>query len=306
MTQPMNNHPLTALIIGGGPAGTSCALWLKMLGHSPAILEKTSRLGGLQNKNPFPNEWIVGHAGATGEQIGAKIHDHIGMHGIPVYFQSSVISVSRSAAGAWETLAGSAQGPVTIRSKYLVLATGVKPVADNFIETGSVLIGPGRKIVDFDYRAKRVAILGGGDNALENYLFVKDRGAAAVHVFARRLRARREFVKRVPADAISVRAYQAHQQTMSVDGEPFDAFLVFYGWAPVNPIAGHVALETDARGFIETDHRRRTSAHGIYAIGEVTQKNHPCVVTSMSDGIICAKDIQLRIEASEDTEGAVE
>jgi pyruvate/2-oxoglutarate dehydrogenase complex dihydrolipoamide dehydrogenase (E3) component len=88
----------------------------------------------------------------------------------------------------------------------------------------------------------------------------------------------------------------ADQEKMSVDGKRFDVFLVFYGWAPVVPLGGQITLETDERGFVRTDDRRRTSEPDVYAIGEIAHRLHPCVATSMSDGVVCAKDIQQRLE----------
>ena len=47
-------------VIGGGPAGLSCALWLKYLGMSPIILEKNDKIGGLQHSNYYQNSWYIG------------------------------------------------------------------------------------------------------------------------------------------------------------------------------------------------------------------------------------------------------
>ncbi|MFM8314948.1 MAG: NAD(P)-binding protein, partial [Deltaproteobacteria bacterium] len=56
----MKHHHYEALIVGGGPAGCSCALWLKHLGLKPLLIERSHRLGGLQNDSPYPNIWILG------------------------------------------------------------------------------------------------------------------------------------------------------------------------------------------------------------------------------------------------------
>ncbi len=52
-------------VIGGGPAGMSCALWLKHLDFSPIIIEQGPQLGGLQNISPFQNKWYLGVPGYT-------------------------------------------------------------------------------------------------------------------------------------------------------------------------------------------------------------------------------------------------
>jgi len=292
-------HWHDALIAGGGPAGAACALWLKLLGLSPVLVEKGEQLGGLQNCNPFPGDWIPGLPGITGTAMAGSIHDHVRRLGVATLTRCAVTAVARLSQGGWEAqLAG--EGPGTVRARFLVLATGVLPVTGGLEESASVLIGPGRKVADVDFRGKRVAILGGGDNAFENFLFARDRGATATRIFARHVRARRDLRRQVPSDAISGPAYRADAKTMRVNGEPFDVFLVLYGWEPVNPVGKQLGLVTDEKGFVRSDERRRTSDPDVYAIGELAQKLHPCVATSVADGIVCAKDIQSRLETAAD------
>ena len=71
-----------AVVVGGGPAGASCALWLHLLGLRPCIVERTARLGGLQNHSPYDNHWIVSTPGLSGQSIAALIHGNIEHHGI--------------------------------------------------------------------------------------------------------------------------------------------------------------------------------------------------------------------------------
>ena len=50
-------------IIGGGPAGMSCALWLHNYGLNPVIIEKEGALGGMARLSPYPNAWLLVHRG---------------------------------------------------------------------------------------------------------------------------------------------------------------------------------------------------------------------------------------------------
>ena len=50
-------------IIGGGPAGMSCALWLGNYGLAPIIIEQAPELGGMARASPYPNEWLLGRPG---------------------------------------------------------------------------------------------------------------------------------------------------------------------------------------------------------------------------------------------------
>jgi thioredoxin reductase (NADPH) len=286
----------SALIIGGGPAGASCALWLKMLGYNPAIVEKSGALGGLQKESPYLNNWVLGQHEVTGERFARKLHEQIESLDIPIFFNACPERFEREPGNPWKVLL---TGPATheeIQADYLVVATGVRPRTCGFMEGESVLVGPGKKVNDHDFRKKRVAILGGGDNAFENFSFIRGKGAREVHIFARHVRARLEFRSRVPQDCVTTGNYFADQRTMSVNGDRFDTIVVLCGWGPVNPLVGRIPLTLDKQGFISTDENRKTSNSTIYAIGEVTCKSHPCVVTSMADGVVCAKDIQKRMD----------
>lgn len=81
------------------------------------------------------------------------------------------------------------------------------------------------------------------------------------------------------------------------NGRPYDLILVFYGWEPQAGFADGLNLARDARGYIQTETATaRTSLPDVYAIGEVANRAHPCVVTAMADGVVAAKDIQRRWE----------
>ena len=79
----------------------------------------------------------------------------------------------------------------SIEAKNIVIATGVIPRTGGLIANDNVLIGPGMHIDNYDFKDKRVAILGGGDNAAENYGFVKKTSPKKINLFAHTLIARR-------------------------------------------------------------------------------------------------------------------
>src|SRR5438309_1860838 len=64
-------------IIGGGPAGMSCALWLHNYGMHPVIIEKEGALGGMARLSPYPNEWLLGQRGKSGRENAAEFAGHI-------------------------------------------------------------------------------------------------------------------------------------------------------------------------------------------------------------------------------------
>jgi thioredoxin reductase len=199
---------------------------------------------------------------------------------------------------------GDAAGLVTVvRGRFLVIASGVRarnlPGADSGKRWPGVLVGPGSAIVQQDYQGLSVAVLGGGDNAFENYAYVQGRGARQVHLYARTVRARPQLVAAAAKPDLRVGDYKVDPATRSVNAQPYDLILVFYGWEPQTDFADALRLQRDARGYIHTDFATaQSSAPGVYAIGEVANRMHPCVVTSMADGVVAAKAIQAELEKS--------
>lgn len=291
-----------AAIIGGGPAGVSCAVWLARLGLAPVLVEASESIGGLCRRNPFVDEWNASLPAMTGPEVADNLASSLAQAAVPTHLSCAVEGVSLVADGFVVAGIGLAE---PLRARYLVLATGVR-ARGLFPQDGrtgaaaeGVLIGPGAHVVAQDFHGKRVAVLGGGDNAFENALYAQERGAASVRVYARSLRAQRQFVRRFDAGSMTLGPYTVDPAARTVNGESFDVIMVFYGWEPCTQFADGLGLHRSARGFIATDMQTaQTSCAGVYAIGEVAQRQHPCVVTALADGVTAAKAIQARIEAA--------
>jgi thioredoxin reductase (NADPH) len=65
-------------IIGGGPAGMSCALWLHNYGLRPVIVEHESALGGMARRSPYPNEGLLGQPDQTARENASTFAGHLG------------------------------------------------------------------------------------------------------------------------------------------------------------------------------------------------------------------------------------
>jgi thioredoxin reductase (NADPH) len=283
-----------SIIIGGGPAGASCALWLKQLGFEPCIVEKSNRVGGLQNVSPYSNSWLASSHGKTGQEVAREIHTNVLMNNITCLFDEQVISVQKNRFQFTLRTASDRQ----LVASTLVLATGVRAVSGSIQEQENVFFGPGNHVAGLEVFGQDIAILGGGDNAFENYLFLKEKGASSIKIFARSIRARRSFVEQVPEDDLIITAeFEFNQSERRINGMTFDKVLVMYGWEPDLRYVNSLSFKKSAKGFLKVDDKCRTSQPGIFAIGEVTQRMHPCCVTAMADGVIAAKAIQLMFES---------
>ncbi|CFV85822.1 oxidoreductase [Bordetella pertussis] len=206
----------------------------------------------------------------------------------------------RPCKGGVEVQLGGA-GQDTVYGKSLVIASGVRarglPGHPQQARWPGVLIGPGSPIVAQDYAGLTVAVLGGGDNAFENFVYVRNRGARQVDLYARTVRAQQQWVARAGTEGVRVGPYRVDPAARTVDGRAYDLILVFYGWEPQADFADSLGLERDSRGYLRTDFATaQTSLPDVYAIGEVADRMHPCVVPSLADGVTAAKAIQRRWE----------
>ncbi len=290
-----------ALIVGAGPAGVSCAVWLARLGFEPVLFEAGPQVGGLCLTNPYPDIWNAVAPRATGIEVAHRLAQSLDDAGVPLHLSSRVTGLVKENGGfLLQTERGA-----TARGRFLVLATGVRArrledtcgqvVAEDM---PGILVGPGAHVAAQDFSGKTVAVLGGGDNAFENALYAMEHGAREVRVHARTIRAQRQFARKFPVDRIAHGPAEVDAGRRTVNGRPYDLILVLYGWEPCVPPYSGFALARDARGFLRTEMQTaQTSEPGVYAIGEVAQRQHPCAVTALADGVTAAKAIQARIEA---------
>lgn len=283
-----------AVIIGAGPAGASCAIWMQQLGFKPVLVEKNDRCGGLQLSNPYTNTWIASSHGTFGKDVANSIHENVLQLGVPIH-------LGRTASAAHckqDHVLIELDNSVLLKGRYLVLATGVTVRTGGFIERAGLIVGPGSAVAKTRFEDSRVAILGGGDSAYENYHMAKSRGAASVTIFARTVRARNSMRSSVPDEDVVVGEPRVDDKNQQVNGRQFDHILVLYGFEAGARSTLGLDLAMKPSGFIATDENCQTSNELVYAVGEVAQRAHPCCVTSMADGVVAAKAMQGRIESS--------
>jgi len=289
-----------ALVIGAGPGGVSCAVWLARLGFNPLLIEASRDIGGLCRSHAYLDGWNASLPGLTGVQTAANLAASVQQAAIPVRLSCPITQIRRQDSVFHAHSPALAQ---PLRARYLVLATGVRarglPDGDaSEASTPGLLIGPGAHVLAQDFYGKTLAVLGGGDNAFENALYAMQQGAARVALYARSIRAQQQFVQRIPAaQVIRTDTVLVSRTPLAVNHQTYDFVLVCYGWNPCVPALDGLDLQRDARGFLHTDPRTaQTSVPGLYAIGEVAQRQHPCVVTAMADGVVAAKAIQAQLE----------
>lgn len=284
----------TVAIIGGGPAGVASAIWLHQFGVQTVLLEAASELGGLQRQSPYSNDWIAGIIGKTGQEVAAALHKHALAARCAVRLNCAVKNVEAHG----ESLTLLLNDADKLHSRFVVVATGTIPRSGGFTESECTGIGPGLSMEHIAVKGKRVAILGGGDNAFDQALFAQQRGAREVKIFARLPpRAQRLLQARMPSGSVQVGPFTADQKAMTVGQEKFDVIGVQFGFEAAIPPG--LSLQR-ADGYIAVDRLGKTSLLQVYACGDVTHYWHPCVTTACAHGIQVAKAIASTLSSSEE------
>lgn len=302
----VTNQEFDAVIIGGGPAGLSCAIWCKDLGLDAVLIEKNADFGGNLHiiYNPIDN--YPGLATANGREMSERFLDHAKRSGSLLRANSRAVGIDP----AEKTVV--LEDDTLLRGRAIVFATGVRRrklgVEGEEAFEGRGLLRSGSTSVDI-VAGKTVALVGGGDAALENAVMLS-KTAAQLYVIHRgdRLSARSQFID-IATTAPNVTILLDHKVTSingsgsieSIDVEntrdktirslPIDHLLIRIGVEP-NAELFRGIIKTDNNGYAEVNSRCETSVAGFYAIGDVADPVAPTISSAVGHGAIAAKVIR--------------
>jgi thioredoxin reductase (NADPH) len=314
------------IILGGGPAGMSCALWLKNYGYAPIVVEPRQRLGGMQDRSTANNNWLLGWQSVTGREVAREFARHISYLGIQLMMGCRITGLSRP-NGSWRTTISDDRGErARIDSSAIVVATGTEFVGAQWIEQTPgapickelIEIGPAAYHEPSSWFGVTPIIVGGGDNALECAISLACRGAHPLVLVRGELSAGRVSRERLAellacsradlrlgVEATQLRRLEAGLLVSLSDGSAVEGthLLLMMGYAPntgadFRSVFGSHQPELDERGYITVDRDCRTSVDGIWAVGDVTDSNHPCTATAVAMGTIAARSIVRQLSAN--------
>src|SRR5690606_2510662 len=116
-----NGNP-DAVIIGGGPAGVSCAVWLARLGLTPMLVEAGNAVGGLCRHNRYLDEWTASLPGMSGPKVADILALSLEQAAVATRLSSRAEHIAPQPEGF------AVSGPAfaePLRTRHVVLATGV-------------------------------------------------------------------------------------------------------------------------------------------------------------------------------------
>lgn len=290
------------VIIGSGPAGLTAALYTARANLSPVVIAGP-QFGGqvaltheIENYPGFPGgsgTELIEIMKAQAERFGARIDMDVVLsvdfsHGSPFSVRTGNLEYVADAvivtAGASPRLLG-----VPGEAEYTGRGVSYCGTCDGFF-----------------FRGKRIVVVGGGDSAIKESLFLT-KFASHIDVIHRRdtLRAeaelqRRAFehekisfiwntvVERIEGENGKVTSVQLRDvQTGEVRQYPTEGVFVFIGHEPNNALFKGV-LAMDEHGYLITDRHMMTSVEGVFAAGEIQDPIWKQVATSVGQGTAAA------------------
>ncbi len=289
------------VIIGGGPAGYTAALYAARAGLSVLVLEKMSAGGQMALTDRIEN-YPGFEDGIDGLELGMKMRAQAEKFG----------AVTRSRAVLSCELGGEIKKIVTKRDVYeartVIVATGADPRKTG-VDGEDMLVGRGlHYCAHCDggfYSGKSVAVIGGGNSAVADALYLS-RICDKVTVIHRRdeLRVTKvyheplmrtenvDFLWNSTVESFIVgERLEGLKLKNTVSGEIcekyFDGVFVSIGRSPCTELF-RGQLELDGYGYIVADESTKTNLSGVFAAGDVRTKTLRQVVTAVADGAAAA------------------
>lgn len=303
------NELYDVIIIGGGPAGLTAAIYACRANLKVLIIEAAVNGGKLSKTYEIAN--YPGFASISGLELADKLTDHAKGLGATII------------AGNVEKIEEGEQKQVVLNSgdrycgKTVIIATGTKektldlPEADRFTGNGISYCA----VCDgFFYRKKKVAVIGGGNSALEESLYLSTL-ADEVTIIIRRdaFRADESVVDKVKANEKIRIIYDSVPQALRIENDRITGLEIrnvktsetstvdcsgifpYIGAFPCTDFADQKIL--DDKGYIIANDDMSTAIEGIYAAGDCISKDLRQVVTACNDGAIAANTIAKKLKA---------
>lgn len=284
------------MIIGSGPAGLTAAIYASRAGMSYSVAEKdymgSGAIAAAEQVDNYP-----GLYGISGYELGEKFHKQAEKFGAEIITKEAV-KIQREQNGFTTFFKDGSQ----ISSKTVIYAAGTSYRRLDI--KGDKLLGVSYCAAcdGAFYRNKTTAVIGGGDTALTDAVYLS-KIAARVYLIHRRdkFRANKSLIEKVKNTSniqtfMSSRAVEilgennvsgivieqnGSRETLEVNG-----VFAAIGSVPNTEILKGFA-ELDNQGYIIADESGRTSVKGFFAAGDVRTKLLRQVITACSDGACC-------------------
>ncbi len=298
----MQQKNYDVIIVGGGPSGLTAGLYCERAALKTVLVEKGLLGGQIAISKDVEN--YPGVEGITGFDLADKLVHHAQTFGLSIIQQEVEQVNAASDLHSVRLVNGE-----LLQATALILALGGTarklgiPGEAEYLGSGVSYCGT---CDGFFFRDKTVVIVGGGDTAVEEALYLARLAKKVILIYrSNALKANKLLQSRLMAKpAIEViwntiiteiRGNGKVVESVSIEniesgelGElPTDGVFIFIGYSPNNKLIPP-AVRINELGFVLTGDRCETSVPGIFAVGDVRQKFANQIVVAAADGCIGA------------------
>ncbi len=293
------------IIIGSGPAGLSAAVYGKRAGLNLLVMEKNPMSGG-QVLNTYEVDNYLGMPGTDGFDMGMKFREHADKMGVE-FRESVAISIEDKQDFK---LVHTREGD--LEAKAIILATGAVHAALE-VEGEEKFSGKGVSYCatcdGAFFRGKTVAVVGGGDVALEDAIYLS-RICEKVYLIHRRDELRGAYILQEELKALSNVEFLYSHVVEEITGEDavsglrvrnlktgescrlqMDGVFVAVGIRPGTELVRDL-VDCDEGGYVLAGEDCVTSVPGIFAAGDVRKKPLRQIATAVADGANAAVSVE--------------
>jgi thioredoxin reductase (NADPH) len=302
------------IIVGGGPAGLAAGLYTKRAALRTVLIEKGLLGGQIAVSKDVEN--YPGVEGITGFDLAEKLVHQVQAFGLDILQQEVAVVTAGADFHSVTLLSGE-----VLETTALILALGGSarklgvPGEAEYLGSG---VSYCATCDGFFFRGKTVVVVGGGDTAVEEALYLSRLAAKVIMVhrgssfrasklLQSRLAAQPEIkvmwntiVKEIKGSGRVVEAVTLENPQTGQQRElRTDGVFIFIGYSPNNRLIPP-AVRMNELGFVITDEKCETSVSGIFAVGDVRQKFANQIVVAAADGCIGALGAARYVESRRD------
>ena len=291
------------IIIGAGPAGMTAALYAARSNLKVALLERGIPGGQMNNTADIEN--YPGYANISGPELAEKMFEPLENLGVEHLF--GLVEKIEDRGDFKEIITEDER----FETKTVIIASGANhrhlgvPGEEDYNSRGVSYCA----VCDGAFfRDEDLLVVGGGDSAVEEAILLT-RFAKSVTIVHRRDELRAQKVLQDRAFANEKIRFVWDSMVESIHGDErkvtgvtfknvktgetsqadFGGIFIYVGLDPVSEFAADLGI-TDEAGWILTDHQMKTSVAGIYAVGDVRQKDLRQITTAVGDGAIASQE----------------
>lgn len=290
------------LIIGGGPAGLTAAIYAGRAGLSAAVFEKALE-GGAVTQTHVVENW-PGFIRIEGGELGEKFAEHAKAFGAEI-ITAEVLKISYDNEYKYVELDNGKK----VKGKVLIYATGAVPRKlgvpgeEEFRGRGVTYCAA---CDGYLFSGKDIVVVGGGDSACDEAHFLAKMVKSitmvqnlpyltAAKVLQDRLLENKNVKVILNSLVKEIRGKDKVEEVVVVNNETgeekvikAEGVFIYVGLVPKSDLLKDI-VDINEYGYIKTDENMETNVPGIYAVGDVREKNLRQIVTAAADGAIAVE-----------------